>query len=82
MLGSVVQKGAVNRASQSWPSPSGDIPAGVRSRVLSRDRHVALVGADHPLAGRRSIDLARLADETFVDFPTDIIPLVKADLGL
>lgn len=59
--------------------PSGDIPAGVRSRVLARDRHVALVGADHPLAGRRSIDLARLADETFVDFPTDTPGRAQSD---
>jgi DNA-binding transcriptional LysR family regulator len=59
--------------------PSGDVPAGVRSRVIARDRHVAVVAADHALAGRRSVDLARLADETFVDFPTDTPGRAQSD---
>lgn len=59
--------------------PSGDVPAGVRSRVIARDRHVAVVAVDHPLAGRRSVDLARLADETFVDFPTDTPGRAQSD---
>lgn len=42
---------------------------GVGARVVVRDRHVAVVGPDHPLASRRRVDLARLADEAFVDFP-------------
>ncbi len=59
--------------------PSGDVPTGVRSRVIARDRHVAVVAADHPLAGRRSIDLARLAEETFVDFPIDTPGRAQSD---
>lgn len=51
--------------------PPDVVPAGVRSRVLRRDRHVAVLAAGHPLAARRSVDLARLARETFVDFPRD-----------
>lgn len=43
--------------------------SGVRTRVLARERHVAVVAADHRLAGRRRLRLADLADETFVDFP-------------
>ena len=59
--------------------PSGDVATGVRSRVIARDRHVAVVAADHRLAGHRSIDLARLADETFVDFPTDTPGRAQSD---
>lgn len=59
--------------------PSGDVPVGVRSRVIARDRHVAVVPVDHPLAGRRSVDLALLADETFVDFPTDTPGRAQSD---
>ncbi len=59
--------------------PSGDVPTGVRSRVIARDRHVAVLAADHPLAGRRSVDLARLAEETFVDFPTDTPGRAQSD---
>lgn len=42
---------------------------GVETRVVVRDRHVAVVAPDHRLAGRRRIDLERLAQEPFVDFP-------------
>lgn len=44
-------------------------PSGVSTRVVVRDRHVAVVAPEHPLAARRRIDLARLAEEPFVDFP-------------
>lgn len=50
--------------------PEDQAPAGVRARELARERHVAVVGPAHPLAGRARVDLGRLADETFVDFPT------------
>ena len=59
--------------------PAGDEPDGVRSRVIARDRHVACVAAAHPLAGRRSVGLAHLADETFVDFPTDTPGRAQSD---
>lgn len=59
--------------------PAGDVPDGVRSRVIARDRHVACVAADHPLAGRRSIGLERLADEVFVDFPSDTPGRAQSD---
>jgi DNA-binding transcriptional LysR family regulator len=48
----------------------GSVVRGVESRVVVRDRHVAVVSPDHPLATRKRIDLARLAEEPFVDFPT------------
>lgn len=49
------------------------VPAGfradkVRERILVRDRHLAVLPPDHPLAGTDETDLARLAEETFVDF--------------
>ncbi len=44
-------------------------PAGVRSKVLNRDRHVAVVPASHPLADRPEVTLAELADSAFADFP-------------
>ncbi|MFE6971376.1 LysR family transcriptional regulator [Isoptericola sp. NPDC057653] len=50
--------------------PDDGVPAGVRHRELARERHVAVVGLDHPLHGRSRVDLARLADEVFADFPT------------
>lgn len=59
--------------------PAGDVPEGVRSRVIARDRHVACVAADHPVADRRSIGLERLADETFVDFPADTPGRAQSD---
>ena len=63
--------------------PSGDVPTGVRSRVIARDRHVAVVAADHPLAGRRSIDLARLRDVAFESMALDIMAdLVRSGLGI
>ncbi|OYO03797.1 LysR family transcriptional regulator [Enemella evansiae] len=44
-------------------------PTGVRTRVLARERLVAVVSAAHPLAGRRRVRLTELAEETFADFP-------------
>jgi DNA-binding transcriptional LysR family regulator len=61
--------------------PAGIVPAGVQSKVIKRDRHVAVVARDHPLAGRTTVDLARLADETFVDFPIDSPGRAQSDLA-
>lgn len=49
--------------------PLGVRPQGVRGRELARGDLVAVVALDHPLAGREHVDLHRLAEETFVDFP-------------
>ncbi|NHV31044.1 LysR substrate-binding domain-containing protein [Burkholderia sp. D-99] len=43
----------------------------VASLVVSREPLVAAVPAGNPLAGRASVDVAALADETFVIFPQD-----------
>lgn len=61
--------------------PAGVVPDGVRSRVIKRDRHVAVVAREHPLAERTSVDLARLADETFVDFPANSPGRAQSDLA-
>lgn len=61
--------------------PDGVVPDGVQSTVIRRDRHVAVVARGHPLAGRASVDLARLADETFVDFPVDTPGRAQTDLA-
>ncbi len=56
-------------------------PRGVRTRVLARERLVAVVSADHALAGRRRLRLQDLADETFVDFPEGTPGRVPSDLA-
>ena len=49
--------------------PSTARPTGVRSHELARDRLVAVLAPDHPLAGAEDLGLADLAAEPFVDFP-------------
>jgi DNA-binding transcriptional LysR family regulator len=49
--------------------PSAARPTGVRSHELARDRLVAVLAPDHPLAGAERLELADLAAEPFVDFP-------------
>lgn len=56
-------------------------PKGVESRVLAREQLVAVVSADHPLAGRRRLRLEDLADEVFVDFPEGTPGRVPSDLA-
>ncbi|WP_203883979.1 LysR substrate-binding domain-containing protein [Planotetraspora kaengkrachanensis] len=49
--------------------PLGVRPQGVRGCELARGDLVAVVAPDHPLADKEDVDLHRLAEETFVDFP-------------
>lgn len=44
---------------RAWDGPS---------RLIGREEFVVVAGADHPLAGRSSVDLASLADEPWVHF--------------
>lgn len=61
--------------------PEGAPLAGVSSRVLARERLVAVLPADHRLAGRRRIRLVELADEPFVDFPAGRPGRIPSDLA-
>jgi DNA-binding transcriptional LysR family regulator len=56
-------------------------PTGVNSRVLARERLVAVVSVEHPLAGRRRLRLADLAEEAFVDFPAGSPGRAQSDLA-
>jgi DNA-binding transcriptional LysR family regulator len=61
--------------------PDSTPPTGVNTRVLARERLVAVVSTEHPLAGRRRLRLADLADEAFVDFPEGTPGRVPSDLA-
>jgi DNA-binding transcriptional LysR family regulator len=56
-------------------------PEGVNSRELARDRLVAVVGPDHPLAQESAVDLRRLSSEVFVDLPARTAGRVQSDLA-
>jgi DNA-binding transcriptional LysR family regulator len=45
--------------------------AGLRTRVLSRDSVLAVLPSTHPLAARRRIPLAALANEPFILYPRE-----------
>lgn len=61
--------------------PDSTPPKSVNARVLARERLVAVVSAEHPLAGRHRLRLEDLADETFVDFPEGTPGRVPSDLA-
>ncbi|MEV0177155.1 LysR family transcriptional regulator [Streptomyces sp. NPDC050803] len=54
-------------------------PQGVAARELARDRLVAVVAPDHPLAEEPTADLRRLSCETFVDLPTGTAGRIQSD---
>ena len=47
----------------------GQAPAGLRLQPLTEEPLVVIAAPGHPLAGRRGVTLAQLAEEDFVDFP-------------
>jgi DNA-binding transcriptional LysR family regulator len=59
--------------------PETERPRGVRTRELARERLVAVLPPAHPLAEHRRTDLARLAEETFVDFPANTPGRAQSD---
>ena len=61
--------------------PEGEPPRGVAHRELARERFVAVVGEQHPLAKRGSVSLAEIADEAFVDFPVSTPGRAQSDLA-
>ncbi|MFJ6391245.1 LysR family transcriptional regulator [Streptomyces sp. NPDC091972] len=56
-------------------------PQGVGVRELARDRLVAVVAPDHPLAAEPTVDLRRLCSEVFVDLPAKTAGRAQSDLA-
>ncbi len=56
-------------------------PRGVRARELARERLIAVVSPDHPLAGESAVDLRRLSSEVFVDLPAKTAGRAQSDLA-
>lgn len=59
--------------------PTTQQPHGVRFHELARDKLVAIVAPDHPLASRRSVTLRQLSTETFVDLPRNTAGRAQTD---
>ena len=59
--------------------PTNIQPRGVEARELARDRLVAVVPPDHPLAGEPSVTLKRLASEPFADLPPRTAGRLQSD---
>lgn len=72
-----VTRGAVEVAFLGLPTTAR--PHGVQARELARDRLVAVVAPDHPLAGQKTTSLRRLASEVFVDLPAGTAGRVQSD---
>ncbi|WP_077057287.1 LysR family transcriptional regulator [Streptomyces sp. MP131-18] len=62
-----VEQGTIDVAFLGLPTTAR--PRGVAARELARDRLVAVVPPDHPLAGEAAVTLERLSSEVFVDLP-------------
>lgn len=72
-----VKQGIIELAFLGLPTTAR--PAGVNVRELARDRLVAVVAPDHPLAQEPVVDLGRLATETFIDLPPDTAGRAQSD---
>ncbi|MCY0935176.1 LysR substrate-binding domain-containing protein [Streptomyces sp. H34-S4] len=72
-----VKQGAIELAFLGLPTTAR--PQGVNARELARDRLVAVVAPDHPLAKERAIDLRRLSSEVFVDLPAKTAGRAQSD---
>ncbi|WP_406271451.1 LysR family transcriptional regulator [Nocardia sp. NBC_00881] len=72
-----VEKGAVDVAFLGLPTTAR--PQGVAAHELARDRLVAVVAPDHPLAHEPAVDLRRLSSEVFVDLPAGTAGRAQSD---
>ncbi|MGP4021613.1 LysR family transcriptional regulator [Saccharopolyspora sp. 5N708] len=54
-------------------------PKGVRGRALARGELVAVMAPGHPLADEADVDLHRLSNEVFVDFPAGSAARAQSD---
>ncbi|MEV4015194.1 LysR family transcriptional regulator [Nonomuraea angiospora] len=76
-LAEQVRQGALDIAFLGLP-PSVR-PKGVRGLALARGELVAVVAPGHPLADAAGVDLHRLSDEVFVDFPAGTAARAQSD---
>ncbi|MFD3525402.1 LysR family transcriptional regulator [Streptomyces sp. NPDC058653] len=76
-LAEQVREGALDVAFLGLPTTAR--PEGVDARELARDRLVAVVAPDHPLAREPAVDLLRLSSEVFVDLPARTAGRVQSD---
>lgn len=74
-----VKQGAIEVAFLGLPTTMR--PEGVSARELARDRLVAVIAPDHPLAAEPAVDLQRLSSEVFVDLPAKTAGRVQSDLA-
>jgi DNA-binding transcriptional LysR family regulator len=74
-----VERGAIEVAFLGLPTTAR--PRGVSSRELARDRLVAVLPPDHPLAREPALDLRRLSAEVFVDLPPRSAARTQSDLA-
>ncbi|WP_437066483.1 LysR family transcriptional regulator [Streptomyces sp. enrichment culture] len=72
-----VRQGAADVAFLGLPASAR--PQGVAGAELGRDRLVAVVAPDHPLAGDAAVDLRALSAEVFVDLPAGTAGRVQSD---
>ncbi|MFF4261111.1 LysR family transcriptional regulator [Streptomyces virginiae] len=74
-----VREGVLDVAFLGLPTTAH--PQGVGVRELARDRLVAVVAPDHPLAGEATVDLRGLSREVFVDLPAGTAGRIQSDLA-
>ncbi|WP_018682888.1 LysR family transcriptional regulator [Actinokineospora enzanensis] len=72
-----VREGVIEVAFLGLPTTAH--PEGVEARELARDRLVAVVAPDHPLAGEKTVDLRRLSTEVFVELPAETAARLQSD---
>ncbi|MRH90248.1 LysR family transcriptional regulator [Nocardia sp. SYP-A9097] len=73
----LVEQGAIDVAFLGLPTTSR--PEGVAVHELARDRLVAVVAPNHPLADEPAVDLRTLSSEVFVDLPAGTAGRVQSD---
>jgi DNA-binding transcriptional LysR family regulator len=76
-LAEQVKEGLIDVAFLGLPTTAQ--PHGVEARELARDRLVAVVPPDHPLAGESSVTLQQLSSEVFVDLPPRTAGRLQSD---
>ncbi|MGK5671739.1 LysR substrate-binding domain-containing protein [Micromonospora sp. URMC 106] len=72
-----VKQGAIEVAFLGLPTTAR--PEGVNARELARDRLVAVVAPEHPLAAESAVSLRRLSAEVFVDLPARTAGRIQSD---